>query len=86
MAPLRDIADSLRSRGIRRVTGRLRAGTDHLPGPVRGFGWSWDDLDAPYSAGVDELLFNAGFSSVVVRAGAMPGDSVRVTTRPTRRR
>ena len=84
MAPLRDLADSLRARGIRHVTGRLRAGTDHLPGPVLGFGWSWDDLDAPYSAGVDELLFNEGFSNVVVRAGAMPGDSVRVATRPTR--
>jgi D-alanyl-D-alanine carboxypeptidase/D-alanyl-D-alanine-endopeptidase (penicillin-binding protein 4) len=84
MIPLREMADSLRARGVRRITGSLRAGTDALPGAALGYGWAWDDADYPYSAGVDELLFNEGFSSVVVRGGARPGDLVSVSTRPTR--
>lgn len=84
MLPLRAIADSLFARGVRRVTGNLVAGGDALPGPVLGFGWAWDDLEYPYSAGVDELLFNEGFSRVVVHAGARAGDAVRVRTLPAR--
>ena len=84
MTPLLAIADSLRARGVQRVAGRLRAGTDHLPGAPLGFGWAWDDLDFAYSAGVDELIFNEGFTSVVVHGGARPGEPARVATRPTR--
>ena len=84
MAPLRGIADSLLARGVRRITGRVVAGGDMLPGPVLGFGWAWDDVDFPYSAGVDDLLFNEGFSRVVVHAGARAGDPVRVRTVPAR--
>jgi D-alanyl-D-alanine carboxypeptidase/D-alanyl-D-alanine-endopeptidase (penicillin-binding protein 4) len=82
LAPLRAVADSLRARGIRRVTGRVVAEGDAFPDSPYGFGWSWDDFDAPYSAGVDELLFNEGFSRLVVRGGARAGDSVRVTVLP----
>jgi D-alanyl-D-alanine carboxypeptidase/D-alanyl-D-alanine-endopeptidase (penicillin-binding protein 4) len=78
MAPLREMADSLHARGLRRITGRVVAGGDAFPDANYGFGWSWDDFDAPYSAGVDELLFNEGFSRVVVRGGARAGDAVRV--------
>ena len=55
-----------------------------FPDAVLGFGWSWSDLEDDYSAATDELLFNEGFTNVVVRAGERAGDSVRVETRPTR--
>jgi serine-type D-Ala-D-Ala carboxypeptidase/endopeptidase (penicillin-binding protein 4) len=84
MLPLLGIADSLAARGIRRIRGKLVAEGDAFPGSVLGYGWSYDDLEAEYSAATDELLFNEGFTNVVVRAGARAGDSVAVETRPTR--
>lgn len=84
MIPLRGLADSLAARGIKHITGRLVAAGNAFPGPVLGFGWSWDDLEASYSAGVDELLFNEGFSVVRVHGGEHPGDSARIETGPAR--
>ena len=82
MAPLRAVADSLAARGVRRITGRVVADTAALPGPALGFGWSWDDLDEPYAAGVGALLFNEGFSRVTVRGAARAGVPASVVTAP----
>lgn len=84
MLPLREVADSIAARGVRRIRGKVLAEGDAFPGPVLGFGWSWDDLEEDYSAATDELLFNEGFSTVIIRAGRAAGDSVRIETRPTR--
>jgi D-alanyl-D-alanine carboxypeptidase/D-alanyl-D-alanine-endopeptidase (penicillin-binding protein 4) len=85
MTVMRDIADSLAAHGIRRIAGRLVSSGDAFPGPVLGFGWDWDDLDYGYGAGVDELLFNEGFTRVVVRGGARAGRPVSTSIRPTSR-
>lgn len=85
MTVMRDIADSLLARGITRIAGRLVSGGDAFPGPVLGFGWDWDDLDYGYGAGVDELLFNEGFTRVAVKAGARAGRPVTVAIGPTLR-
>jgi D-alanyl-D-alanine carboxypeptidase/D-alanyl-D-alanine-endopeptidase (penicillin-binding protein 4) len=82
LVPLRAMADSLRAHGITRIRGRLVADPSPFTDPPLGYGWSWSDLDASYSAGVDALYFNEGFTEVVVHAGARPGDPVRATTRP----
>lgn len=82
LAPLRALGDSLRARGITRVKGRIVAAPSPFTDSPLGFGWSWDDLDEPYSAGVDALFFNEGFSQVVVHGGANPGAPVRAYTRP----
>jgi D-alanyl-D-alanine carboxypeptidase/D-alanyl-D-alanine-endopeptidase (penicillin-binding protein 4) len=82
MLPLRAIADSLAAKGIRRVRGSVVAAGDAFPGEVLGFGWSYDDFEDSYSAPIDELLFNEGFSELHVRGGDRPGDSVRVEVRP----
>lgn len=84
MQPLRELADSVLARGVRRVRGRVVASGDAFPDAPLGFGWAWDDLDFPYSAGVDELLFNEGFSRVVVRAGERVSETPGVTTAPAR--
>ncbi|HEX2716112.1 MAG TPA: D-alanyl-D-alanine carboxypeptidase/D-alanyl-D-alanine-endopeptidase [Gemmatimonadaceae bacterium] len=85
MTLLRALADSLRAHGIRRVEGSVIAEGDAFPDSPLGFGWAWDDLDYAYSAGVDELLFNEGFSDVIVRAGRRVGDTVTAETRPARK-
>ena len=85
MTLLRAVADSLRAHGVRRVEGSVVAEGDAFPDSPLGFGWAWDDLDYAYSAGVDELLFNEGFSDVIVRAGRRVGDTVTAETRPARK-
>jgi serine-type D-Ala-D-Ala carboxypeptidase/endopeptidase (penicillin-binding protein 4) len=84
MKPMREIADSLWNRGIRHVSGSVVATGNAFPGPVAGYGWSWDALDGNSFAGVDELLFNEGLSTVRVRSGARPGDPAVVETKPAK--
>src|SRR4051812_9618043 len=84
MLPLFDIADSLIARGIHRVRGKVIAEGNAFPDEVLGFGWSWSDLESDYSAATDELLFNEGFTNIIVTAGMRAGDSVHVATRPTK--
>ena len=84
MAPLRDMADSLLAHGVHRITGRVLGGDDVFPGATRGYGWPWDQLDDSDFAGVDELLFNEGFTHLAISGGARSGDPVRVTTAPAR--
>jgi D-alanyl-D-alanine carboxypeptidase/D-alanyl-D-alanine-endopeptidase (penicillin-binding protein 4) len=82
MIPLHAMADSLAARAVKRITGRVIAMGNAFPGPVLGYGWSWEDLESSYSAAIDELLFNEGFSELKLRGGVRPGDSVRVELRP----
>jgi D-alanyl-D-alanine carboxypeptidase/D-alanyl-D-alanine-endopeptidase (penicillin-binding protein 4) len=80
--PLRAIADSLAAYGVRRITGHIVAGGDAFSDADVGYGWDWDDLAQPYGAGVDELMFNEGFTTVTVHGGDRPGAPVRLTTEP----
>jgi serine-type D-Ala-D-Ala carboxypeptidase/endopeptidase (penicillin-binding protein 4) len=82
MAPLDTIADSLHARGITRITGRVLAWGDAFPGEHYGYGWTYDDFEDDYSAPIDELLFNEGFSQLDVRGGAQAGDPVTVDVWP----
>jgi D-alanyl-D-alanine carboxypeptidase/D-alanyl-D-alanine-endopeptidase (penicillin-binding protein 4) len=82
MIPLRAIADSLAERGIHRITGRVVAAGNAFPSDVFGYGWTYDDFEDSYSAPIDELLFNEGFSELHVRGGERPGDPVRVDVTP----
>ena len=84
MLPLRAVAESLYARGVRHIAGGLTSAGDPFPAPAYGFGWAWDDLDFPYSAGVDELMFNEGFARVRVRAGSDSGAAVTVSVAPAR--
>ena len=82
MLPLRELADSLRAHGVTRVRGRILAAPSPFVDSPLGYGWSFDDLDEPYSAGVDALFFNEGYTELVAFGGARAGDPVRVVTRP----
>lgn len=84
MIPFRAIADSLATRGVTRIAGSLARGGGAFTDATLGYGWSWDDLDFAYAAGVDELYFNEGFSRIRVVGGHDVGDPVLVTTAPAR--
>jgi D-alanyl-D-alanine carboxypeptidase/D-alanyl-D-alanine-endopeptidase (penicillin-binding protein 4) len=84
MTAMREFADSLSARGIRRIDGRLLRGRDVFPDSPWGYAWGYDQFDEPYSAGVDELFFNEGFTRVLVKAGARAGDPPIASTLPAR--
>lgn len=75
----------LRTRGIRRIAGRVLPAGDAMPGLSTGYGWAWDDFDAAYSAAIDELMFNEGELYVTAKAGLKAGAPVSVQTAPTLR-
>ncbi|HET9775151.1 MAG TPA: D-alanyl-D-alanine carboxypeptidase/D-alanyl-D-alanine-endopeptidase [Gemmatimonadaceae bacterium] len=68
------LADSVRTHGIRQVTGSLARVGNAFPDSVHGYGWEWDDLGEYYAAGVDELIFNEGMAPTSLRP---PPDTVR---------
>ena len=82
MQALRAIPDSLRAHDVRYVSGRLQRGGDAFPDAWHGFGWGWDDFDAAYSAGVDELYFNEGMFEVRLRGGQREGSRATTAIRP----
>jgi serine-type D-Ala-D-Ala carboxypeptidase/endopeptidase (penicillin-binding protein 4) len=84
MLPLRLIADSLAARGITRISGRVLPWGNAFPGEVFGYGWTYDDFQDSYSAPIDELLFNEGFSELHLRGGARAGDPVQAVLGPAR--
>ncbi|MBV9773231.1 MAG: D-alanyl-D-alanine carboxypeptidase/D-alanyl-D-alanine-endopeptidase [Gemmatimonadetes bacterium] len=81
-AVFRAWADSLRARGITRVTGSIVGDDDVFDDTPLGRGWAWDDLDADYSAEIGGLEFNEGFVTVRVAPGLRPGDPARVALDP----
>jgi len=86
--PLRAFAPlvaALQAAGIRRIEGRVRASaTRAFPGSPLGFGWEWDDLNEDYGAGVAELLFEEGFTTLHVAGCTRAGRAACVTTSPLR--
>ena len=75
------VVQALVARGIKRITGAVRAHGDAFTGLTTGFGWEIDDLDAAYGAPVDELMFNEGELLLRVRSGGTAGTPVSVTRR-----
>jgi serine-type D-Ala-D-Ala carboxypeptidase/endopeptidase (penicillin-binding protein 4) len=77
------VVAALQRAGIRSIRGTIRAAMPYgFPGSPLGYGWDWDDLDAPYGAGVAELMFNESFTDVVVHGCARRSALACVATAP----
>ena len=63
------IADSIKARGIKRVTGTLKQGGNAFPDSIYGYGWEWDDISGESGAPIDELLFNEGMVQRAAKIG-----------------
>lgn len=83
-AMLRDVADSLRSRGVKRVTGKLVRGGDLFPDGIYGYGWEADDFTTSSGAPVDELLYNEGLVDSTIVVGGRDTVETVVTRNPSR--
>ena len=84
LSPLRAVADTLHALGVREIRGTVRVVGNAFADTSLGYGWAWDDLDYAYSAGVDELLLNEGFTNVRVLAGTGASALVTASTAPVR--
>jgi D-alanyl-D-alanine carboxypeptidase/D-alanyl-D-alanine-endopeptidase (penicillin-binding protein 4) len=80
MLPMRDLADSIRAKGISRISGALRRGPPLLVGSPIGFGWEWEDLAFAYGATSGDLMFNDAFAPARVTVEGVP-DTGRVNGR-----
>ncbi len=81
MNALRDIADSLRARGITRIDGRLVPGGDAFPGTNYGYGWEMGYLNDYYAAPIDELNYSEGMDKVPAKTKAGMDTLVEVVSK-----
>ena len=77
-----DWADRLKQRGIRTIAGRVIGDDDGFEKETLGFGWSWDDLQDDYAAGVGALQFNENAVKVAVTPGPSIGDFAGASISP----
>ncbi|MFO7768635.1 MAG: D-alanyl-D-alanine carboxypeptidase/D-alanyl-D-alanine-endopeptidase, partial [bacterium] len=76
--PMRALADSVRSAGIRRVEGRIVAVDDLFEEEPLGYGWAWDNLVYGYAAPVNALTWNEAVVCVIVEPAASAGEAAGV--------
>ena len=81
LEPLRQLAESVRSRGVVRVTGDLVADESYLSGAPHGSGWAWQDLQWHFGTEVSALSFNDNLASIQVLPG-VPGAPCDVVITP----
>lgn len=67
-------ADSLKSRGIREIDGRISIDNSYFDGPDLGPGWSWDDLSYWYACPISALSFNDNCVDLKFYPGKKAGD------------
>ncbi len=79
---LRDAANALAARGVRRVTGGVVTDATHFDAQRYGFGWSWDDLPYYYAPVVSALELDDGTAHMYFSPGASAGAPAVVRTAP----
>ncbi len=79
---LEELADQLKARGIREVTGKLVADDSYFVYEPFAPNWAADDLEWGYGAPVTALAFNDNLLTLTVNPGANPGDPATVTLTP----
>ena len=78
-----DWAAALTRAGVRAIDGRVIGDDDRFEDSGLGFGWSWDDLQDDYAAGVSALQFNENSVRVSIAPGPAAGDSAGIAIAPT---
>jgi PBP4 family serine-type D-alanyl-D-alanine carboxypeptidase len=77
-----ELAQALRTAGLRRIEGRLIGHEGLFRGERRGVDWSWEDLVWSYGAEVSALSLDENVALLTVSAGERPGDPVAVDRSP----
>ena len=75
-------ADTLKSNGIRTITGRIIGDDNAFDDEAFGPGWAWDDLPGRDAAGVSALQYNENTVQATITAGAAIGAPALVRFTP----
>jgi D-alanyl-D-alanine carboxypeptidase/D-alanyl-D-alanine-endopeptidase (penicillin-binding protein 4) len=81
-AAFRDWADSLKARGVRRISGDVIGDDDLFDDVHVGPGWSWDYLDSYYAAEIGSLLYNEGAVTYRIAPGDSVGEPAKIDSLP----
>ncbi len=68
--------DQLKTLGVAKVTGGVRADSRAFAGAALGFGWSWDDVPYYYAAPIAAAQFHENAVDVRLTPGSVPGPPV----------
>ncbi|MGH9767186.1 MAG: D-alanyl-D-alanine carboxypeptidase/D-alanyl-D-alanine endopeptidase [Blastocatellia bacterium] len=76
------LADQIKSRGIKTVTGNLIGDDSFFAGDLLGQGWEWDDAQFYYGAEVSALTVNDNSVTFTVTPARRAGDPPSIKIRP----
>jgi D-alanyl-D-alanine carboxypeptidase/D-alanyl-D-alanine-endopeptidase (penicillin-binding protein 4) len=79
---LQDLADQVKARGVREVTGTLVADDSYFVWEPFAPNWAADDLEWGYGAPVSALAFNDNLLTLDVKPGEKAGDTATVRLTP----
>lgn len=79
---LEPLVAALMNAGVKQVTGDLIGDESFFRGPPFGSGWTWDDLQEYYGAGVSALTVEDNTVDLVFKPGASVGDACLIVTKP----
>jgi len=85
LAVFRGWVDSLKSRGVRRIAGRIVGDDNWFEEEILGAGWSWDYESDWYAAQISALSFNDNCVDIVYTPGPVPGSPVKYELIPNTR-
>ena len=78
-----DWAARLKTAGIHSIAGRIVGDDDAFDDDELGFGWSWDDLQDDYAAGISALQFNENGARVTIAPGLAAGAPASFSIEPS---
>jgi D-alanyl-D-alanine carboxypeptidase/D-alanyl-D-alanine-endopeptidase (penicillin-binding protein 4) len=76
------LADQIKARGIKIVTGRLIGDDSYFAGDSLGPGWEWDDAQFYYGAEVSALTVNDNCATFIVTPARRVGDKPTIRIQP----
>jgi D-alanyl-D-alanine carboxypeptidase/D-alanyl-D-alanine-endopeptidase (penicillin-binding protein 4) len=79
---LKNLTDSLKSKGIDTLRGILDLDTSFFKGPRKPAQWRKNFFDSWYGAEISPLAFNDNCALIEIRPGAKEGDSAQITVVP----
>lgn len=79
---IEQLADQIKARGIRVVTGHLIGDDSYFAGDPLGPGWEWDDAQFYYGAEVSALTVNDNAVTFTVTPGRRSGDKPAIKVQP----
>jgi D-alanyl-D-alanine carboxypeptidase/D-alanyl-D-alanine-endopeptidase (penicillin-binding protein 4) len=82
ISAIEQLADQLKTAGVKQVTGNLIGDDSFFAGDKLGAGWEWDDLQFYYGAEVSALTVNDNAITYVVTPGRTAGEEPTIIKKP----